>query len=67
MVSEQDMRRIAAEAGIDVRTVRRLMSGQRARSSVTRAAVAHACAELGFDPPPLHTENTEEPRKETDR
>lgn len=48
MVSEQDCRRIAAEASIDVRTVRRVFEGEPPRSAATLAAIEAAADRLGI-------------------
>ncbi len=48
MVDEKDVRRVAAESGLDVRTVRRcLVDGEQPRSVVTVAAIHAACIKLG--------------------
>ena len=48
MLSEQMTRKIAAEAGLDVRTVRRVLAGLPVRSHVTVDAVKRACEALGI-------------------
>ena len=48
MVTDQDIKRIAAEAGLDWRTVRRAQKGARVRSAATKKAIADACAKLGI-------------------
>jgi len=45
-VDERDVRRIAAEAGLDVRTVRRILAGARPRSAATAAAIEAAAKKL---------------------
>jgi hypothetical protein len=48
MVGEKDVRRVAAESGLDVRTVRRcLVDGDRPRSVATQQAIYQACIKLG--------------------
>ncbi len=47
MVNEKDVRRVAAEASLDVRTVRRCLAGSPPRSLVTVAAIHAACIKLG--------------------
>lgn len=46
MVDEKDVRRVAAECGLDVRTVRRWFAGHRPRSVATTAAIGVACIKL---------------------
>ena len=48
MVSEQDYRRIAAEASLDVRTVRRVFGGAAVRSAATMKSIEDACMALGI-------------------
>lgn len=46
-MDERDVRRVAAECGLDVRTVRRvLVGGEHPRSGVTAEAIAAACIRL---------------------
>lgn len=47
MVSDKDVRRVAAESGLDVRTVRRCFAGEPPRSLATVAAIEAACIKLG--------------------
>lgn len=53
MVSEQDCRRIAAEASLDVRTVRRVLAGAQSRSLVTVKAIQAAMIKLEIEAAPL--------------
>jgi DNA-binding LacI/PurR family transcriptional regulator len=50
-ISEQDCRRIAAQAGLDVRTVRRVFAGGRSRSMATYAAIEDAAKALKLPGP----------------
>ncbi len=52
MVDEKDVRRVAAESGLDVRTVRRWFAGYRPRSEATTAAIGVACIKLHVKIPP---------------
>ena len=46
-LSDQDVKRVAAEANVDPRTVRRALAGSR-QSAVVRAAVAAALRKFDF-------------------
>jgi hypothetical protein len=46
MVSDRDVVRIAAEASLDPRTVRRALEGLAMRSRATLDAIADACRKL---------------------
>lgn len=46
-MTEQQIRRVAAEANLDPRTVKRIVDGGRPRSDATRAALISALLELG--------------------
>ena len=47
MVSDRDIRRVAADCGLDERTVRRCFAGAPPRSRVTLEAIERACRNLG--------------------
>lgn len=47
-LEEKEVRRLAAEAGLDVRTVRRILGGARPRSRATADALEHAAKTLGI-------------------
>lgn len=47
-LEEKDVRRLAVEAGLDVRTVRRILGGARPRSQATAAALEAAAKALGI-------------------